>query len=98
LSAAAQVEAVTGGRAVAFTGGQGDGRGSAPAGELGFAAEAGRVADLDQQTHRGDRPDTAELGQGAAQIGEQRRDLRVEAFDAGGDGVDVDEWRAASRT
>lgn len=58
---------------------------AAPAGELGLGAEPGRVADLSEQGHRGDDADADQLGERAAEGGEQVRDLMVDLLE-----LDVD--------
>ena len=79
-------------RAVALTGGQGDGAGAAPAGELRFASEPERVFDLDDQGGGGDRADPGLVTQGGAVGVEQLVDPAFERADlAAGSPVLVDE-------
>ncbi len=61
--------------------GECDGAGAAPAGELGFAVEAGRVADLAQQGRGGDGADAWFVAQGGAVLVEQLVDEPFETAD-----------------
>lgn len=88
LPVASQVEPVVPWLAVAFPGGDGDGRGAAPAGELSFGAEPGRVPDLGQQGHRGDDSDANNLGEGAAELVQEGGHLGIDALEVVVDGLD----------
>lgn len=83
---APEVEPVPDRWPVALTGGQGHSAGAAPAGELGLAGEAERVADLDQQRGRGDRADPGVVTKRGAMGVEQLVDAVFESADlsAGG--------------
>ena len=67
----------------AFTGGQGDGAGAAPASELGLAGEAERIADFDDEGRRGDGADAGLVAQGGAVLVEQTVQLALQPADLG---------------
>ena len=76
-SVAAEVESVLDGGADAFSGGQRDGAGAAPAGELGLAGEAVGVTDFDNQGRRGDRSDAGFVAQCGAVLVEELIEVLV---------------------
>jgi hypothetical protein len=89
---AAEVEAMPDWRAVALTGGQSDGAGAAPAGELRFAGEPERVSDLAEQGGCGDWSDPGLVTQGGAVRVEEVVQIAFELADLpAGSAVLVDE-------
>ena len=78
---AAEVESVLDRFAGAFTGGQRDGPGAAPACELGLAGEPVRITDFDHKCGRSDRSDAWLVAQCGAVLIEEVVDVSFELAD-----------------
>ena len=78
LTVAGQIESVVGGFLSALTRRGGDGSSAAPAGELAFAAESGRVADLHEEVHGAHGTDADLIRQGGPETGEESGDRLVD--------------------
>ena len=85
-TAPGEVESVVPGLAVTFAGGDRDGLGSAPAGEMRLGRESPRVADFGEQ---GDgRHDADDVGPGGSKIDQQCRQRAVDLLALGVDPLD----------
>src|SRR5690606_2672622 len=91
---AAEVESVLHRQSCPFAGGESDGAGAAPAGELRLSSEPERVTDLGQQGGGGDGADAGFVAQCGAVFVEELVDVGFEAADLTAScSVLVDEWQ-----